>query len=74
MLVPNRMKLGGTAMVVCVHQVEKNVITDIEYDRFTEKVQQCLCCNNLFKTRSDTPRFCDPCGGHPVLDRMKESR
>lgn len=73
--------LGGVAVVVCVHDREKRQVTDIphvqalgrlvgvEYDPRRHKIHQCACCENLFVSDDDTPRFCTPCTAplvHPL--------
>jgi hypothetical protein len=67
--------LGGVAVVVCVHDREKRQVTTIEQIQqlgreldppmiFNPKVHyvaKCMCCENLFVSLEDTPRFCSIC-------------
>lgn len=70
--------LGGVATVVCLHDRPKRQVTDIphvqelgrsvgiEYDPRIHKVHLCACCENLFVSGDDTPRFCIPCQPPPT--------
>jgi hypothetical protein len=73
-----KITLGGRATVHCVHDREKRVVTDPEqvaylgrlldqdYDPRWHKLIRCSCCENLFVSDNDTPRFCDTCTGRTV--------
>jgi len=70
-----RIALSGRAIVVCPHDREKRVVTDVEqvvylghvagvaYDPTEHVLHLCSCCGNLFVRLDDTPSFCEPCGG-----------
>lgn len=71
--------LGGVAVVVCVHDREKRQVRTerqiaelglqmeppIKYDPAKHKTHLCACCENLFVSLDDTPRFCRPCQPPP---------
>ena len=68
-----RLGISGTAVVCCVHDREKAVITDEVqvrelgaavgqvYDPAQHKIHLCACCSNLFVDLTDVPRFCSWC-------------
>jgi hypothetical protein len=68
-----RLVLGGTAAVFCIHDREKRSVTTERqvfelglqagqlYDRRIHKLMRCACCDNLFVSVSDEPRFCSSC-------------
>ncbi len=65
--------LGGSAIVCCVHDRQKRVVTTEKqvaelglaagrlYDPAQHKIHRCACCDNLFVDPTDIPRFCTPC-------------
>jgi hypothetical protein len=56
--------LGGTAVVCCIHGVEKNRVLNLVHDAMKEKATQCVCCGNCFAydfDRSDAPLLCSQC-------------
>jgi rRNA maturation endonuclease Nob1 len=50
-----------------VHDRQKRVVTDLEFDSAREKAHICSCCENLFTRPDDVPHFCPDCGGRPVF-------
>lgn len=72
-----RPSISGVAVVCCVHDRAKRVVTDPEYaaslgrvsgqtfNARRHKLHLCACCENLFVTNDDIPRLCDPCSGNP---------
>jgi hypothetical protein len=70
-----RVALGGAAVVCCVHDREKRIVSDPErvawlgnaagiiYDPRLHKLHRCACCENLFVSEDDTPRLCHICSG-----------
>lgn len=80
----NRIKatLGGVAVVCCVHDREKRQVTTQDhverlgyelgrvYDPKVHYTILCACCENLFVSTSDAPRFCHVCNGSPVHQVM----
>lgn len=69
------LSLGGVAVVCCVHDREKRVITDREqairlgqefgydFDPAKHVFQTCSCCENVFATFTDAPMRCPVCSG-----------
>lgn len=69
------LSLGGTAVVVCLHDREKRVVNTpddvarlgaeleppVIFDPKVHKVHVCACCSNLFVDPTDTPRYCIVC-------------
>lgn len=83
------MKLGGTAVVCCVHDREKNVVrtvddlaeigasVGIELDATIHKIHSCTCCANLFVDESDLPMYCYDCRRpaiHAVMAPLPEPK
>lgn len=70
-----RVVLGGSAAVHCVHDRRKRSVTTeaqvaelgLEvgqiYDPAQHKLHRCACCDNLFVDPTDVPRFCSTCQG-----------
>lgn len=63
--------IGGTAVVCCIHQVEKRAkVALFNGDRPDgpghDYAHVCSCCENMFISKSSEPRFCDACGGRPL--------
>ncbi len=66
---------GGTAVVCCVHDVQKRQTTTeahvfalglesgIIFDPKQHKIHKCTCCENLFVDPSDEPMYCHTCRG-----------
>jgi hypothetical protein len=50
-----RLKLGGAAVVCCVHGVEKARVTDLVYDMASEQAKECPCCRNVYPTDLGDP-------------------
>lgn len=75
-----RVSLGGVAVVCCVHEREKRLVTSerqiaelglqmrppVRYDPAQHKIHLCACCQNLFVSNGDEPRFCRPCQVPPA--------
>lgn len=73
-----RISLSGTAVVCCVHDREKRVVTtegDVAllglssgqlYDRRQHRIHLCTCCENLFVDPSDEPLYCHACRVAPI--------
>lgn len=71
-------ELSGVAVVCCVHNREKRVVTTdtkvaelglkmgFVYDPKQHKIHRCMCCENLFVDPSDEPRLCGVCSKAPV--------
>jgi hypothetical protein len=74
-----RAVLGGKAVVCCVHDREKRVVTTeahvaalalehgILYDPKQHRIHDCACCHNRFWDPSDEPRYCWVCRWPPVF-------
>lgn len=73
--------LGGTAVVVCVHDRQKRVVktTDdvaklgldlvppVIFNPLQHKTHKCACCDNLFVDETDIPRYCSVCAPQKPL-------
>lgn len=59
--------LSGTYKIYCVHNREKREVVELVFDPKKSKPQMCSCCENIFLTRDDTPRFCDICCKRPTF-------
>lgn len=55
--------VSGSAVVCCVHDRVKREIVDLEVDLRYAKPHLCVCCENLFAERTDTPMLCPQCRG-----------
>jgi hypothetical protein len=76
------LKLGGTAVVCCIHDREKRVVTTerdvatlglevgVIYDSKQHKIHLCACCQNLFVDVTDIPKYCTQCRGPNVHAQM----
>lgn len=58
--------LGGMVAVYCIHQRQKRVVDELEFNRRVEFLQLCPCCENLFTIGTDVPHFCQQCSGREV--------
>jgi hypothetical protein len=64
---------GGTAVVCCIHQIEKRQkVALMESDRpdapKPHYAHVCSCCENMFIKLSPEASFCPACGGMPLPD------
>jgi hypothetical protein len=78
------LSLGGTAVVVCLHNREKRVVNTpddvaqlgvlldppVIFDPKVHKVHICACCSNLFVDRTDSPRYCSVCDPNKPFTHM----
>lgn len=55
-------RIGGTAVVCCIHGREKRAITEAEFNPQTASPALCPCCENVFLTNGDAVvcAYCDP--------------
>jgi uncharacterized paraquat-inducible protein A len=76
----------GAAVVVCIHDREKRVVTTEKhvaelapqvgqtYDPKQHRLWLCACCENLFVDASDEPRYCRRCqipSSHPQAGPLR---
>jgi hypothetical protein len=82
-----RATLGGVAVVCCVHDREKRQVrteaqiaelgklVGREYDPVQHNLFVCACCDNLFVSQDDEPKFCHSCNQplvHPLGGPLPE--
>lgn len=53
--------LGGTVAVCCVHGREKRIKGLMDNRDEKGFVQGCLCCENMFVSKTDAPSLCVEC-------------
>ena len=57
-----RMKLMGSAVVCCLHGVEKARVTQLVFDTRREQAGECPCCRNAFASDLNDPvALCHDC-------------